>query len=111
MSRNAAFIRGVMHGEDKSAAATLLRGLLTPFSYLHKWGLEAYLWPYKAGLRKQLRLRRADGTPVPTIGIGNLTSGGTGKTPMAALVASGLRDRGYRVVLLSRGHGGRKRTA
>jgi tetraacyldisaccharide 4'-kinase len=40
------------------------------------------------------------------IAIGNLSSGGTGKTPMAALVAGRLRDEGRRVVLLSRGHGG-----
>ena len=100
------FVDGVLHGADKSLRASLLRAALTPLSLLHQIGLEAFLFTYKIGLLRQHRLRRTDGSPVPVVGIGNLTSGGTGKTPMAALVAGGLRDRGHKVVLLSRGHGG-----
>jgi tetraacyldisaccharide 4'-kinase len=95
-----AFVEGVLHGGDRSARATLLRGLLTPFAWLHQAGLEAYLLPYQIGIRKRFRL------PIPVVAIGNLTSGGTGKTPMTALVAGHLRDAGRRVVVLSRGHGG-----
>jgi tetraacyldisaccharide 4'-kinase len=90
----------VLSGEDRSLGAGLLRTGLTPLSWLHRVGLEAYLLPYKTGLRKRHRL------PVPVVSIGNLTSGGTGKTPMAALVGRLLWESGWRVVLLSRGHGG-----
>jgi tetraacyldisaccharide 4'-kinase len=67
---------------------------------LHRVGLEAYLLPYRLGIRKRYRLN------VPIIAIGNLSSGGTGKTPMTVLVARHLQSMGQRVVVLSRGHGG-----
>lgn len=41
----------------------------------------------------------------PVISIGNLTTGGTGKTPMVEYVARYLRDKGLRVAILSRGYG------
>ena len=44
--------------------------------------------------------------PVPVISVGNITTGGTGKTPMVAWIAKWLRDRNKRVTLLSRGYGG-----
>lgn len=47
---------------------------------------------------------------VPTVVIGNLTVGGTGKTPLAIWLASELRARGYRPGLVLRGHGGRQRS-
>ena len=86
--------------EEKSIRGALLRLLLTPLALLHFIGLELYLLPYRLGVRKRFRL------PVPVIAIGNLSSGGTGKTPMAALVGKLLREQGLKVVLLSRGHGG-----
>ena len=86
--------------EEKSLRGMLLRALMTPLAGLHFLGLELYLLPYRLGIRKRYRL------PVPVIAIGNITSGGTGKTPMAALVAKILREDGLKVVLLSRGHGG-----
>lgn len=45
--------------------------------------------------------------PVPVICIGNLTAGGTGKTPLTRLIAQLLADRGASPVILSRGYGGR----
>lgn len=41
---------------------------------------------------------------VPVISIGNITTGGTGKTPMVRYIARWLRDCGVRVTLLSRGY-------
>lgn len=86
--------------EEKSLRGGLLRLAMAPLAGLHFLGLELYLLPYRLGIRKRYKL------PVPVIAIGNLSSGGTGKTPMAALVGRLLRDEGLRVVLLSRGHGG-----
>ena len=42
---------------------------------------------------------------VPVVSIGNLTVGGTGKTPMVEHVCRWLRCRGLRVAILSRGYG------
>lgn len=40
----------------------------------------------------------------PVISVGNLTVGGTGKTPCVAFIARALRDAGYQVAILSRGY-------
>jgi tetraacyldisaccharide 4'-kinase len=42
---------------------------------------------------------------VPVVSVGNLTAGGTGKTPMVAWLARWFRERGLRVTLISRGYG------
>ncbi len=44
---------------------------------------------------------------VPVISIGNLTMGGSGKTPIAMCIAKLLQKRGYRPAIISRGYGGR----
>lgn len=46
---------------------------------------------------------------VPVISIGNLTAGGTGKTPVTALLTAGFRARGQAVGIVSRGYGGREK--
>jgi tetraacyldisaccharide 4'-kinase len=53
---------------------------------------------YDLGLLKARRL------PCPVIAFGNLTAGGTGKTPLTSFAAATLRDAGYRVGILSRGY-------
>ena len=47
--------------------------------------------------------------PAPVVSVGNLTVGGTGKTPVVACLARLLQDRGKRVAILSRGYGGQSR--
>jgi tetraacyldisaccharide 4'-kinase len=47
--------------------------------------------------------------PAPVVSVGNLTVGGTGKTPVVACLARLWRDRGKRVAILSRGYGGQSR--
>lgn len=60
---------------------------------------------YRAGL---LRCWRA---PVAVVVVGNISAGGTGKTPLVLWLAAALRDRGYRVGIVSRGFGGARRDA
>ena len=55
---------------------------------------------FDLGVFKQARV----GCPV--VSVGNLTVGGTGKTPMVIKLAGMLRDRGLRPAVLSRGYGG-----
>ncbi len=61
-----------------------------------------------AGLRNSLYDRGVFGSyplGVKTISIGNITTGGTGKTPLVALVAEILVDAGEKVCILTRGYG------
>jgi len=44
---------------------------------------------------------------VPIVVVGNITMGGTGKTPLVKHIASELKERGYKPGLVSRGHGGK----
>ena len=54
-------------------------------------------------------LLRTKKLPAPVVSVGNLTVGGTGKTPVVACLARLLQDRGQRVAVLSRGYGGENR--
>ena len=54
---------------------------------------------------KQL-LTRPERLPVPVIVVGNITVGGAGKTPLTLWLAQGLRQRGLRPGIVSRGYGG-----
>jgi tetraacyldisaccharide 4'-kinase len=53
---------------------------------------------YRNGVLQTYRL------PHPVISVGNITVGGTGKTPLVILLAERFRDEGYRPVVLSRGY-------
>lgn len=59
--------------------------------------------PYRLGLRRARRL------PVPLVVVGNLTVGGSGKTPLVIALVEALQARGLRVGVVSRGYGGRQR--
>jgi tetraacyldisaccharide 4'-kinase len=54
---------------------------------------------------------RCEKLPVPVISIGNLTMGGTGKTPMVMAITRMLQAMGRKPALVSRGYGGRARDA
>jgi tetraacyldisaccharide 4'-kinase len=58
---------------------------------------------YRSGVLRSVRL------PAPVIVIGNLSVGGTGKTPLTIAVVAALRARGYQPGVVSRGYGGSQR--
>jgi len=78
----------------------LLRLLFWPFSVLYGWIVRARASLYARGILKQKRLNR------PVISVGNLTLGGTGKTPMVIWLAERFLAEGKRVAILSRGYKG-----
>ncbi|WLT32981.1 tetraacyldisaccharide 4'-kinase [Geothrix sp. PMB-07] len=51
---------------------------------------------------------RAATVPIPVISVGNLSAGGTGKTPLTLFLAEGLEAAGWANAVLSRGYGGRR---
>jgi tetraacyldisaccharide 4'-kinase len=78
----------------------LLRVLLWPVSLLYGQLARLRVWLYEKGIFKQRRLGK------PVISVGNLTVGGTGKTPMVIWLAQRLMAEGKRVGILSRGYKG-----
>ncbi|WP_136806377.1 tetraacyldisaccharide 4'-kinase [Desulfosediminicola flagellatus] len=54
----------------------------------------------------QAKLLRVEYLPVPVISVGNLTMGGTGKTPTVRLIAELLLENGFSPAIISRGYGG-----
>ena len=75
--------------------------LLLPLSLL--FGGMAWLrrQAYRFGLKRSQRF------PVPVIVVGNITVGGTGKTPLVTWLARHLRQQGWRPGIVSRGYGGK----
>ncbi len=81
-------------------ARPLLRTLLWPLSILYGAGVRVRVWLYAHGWLKQKRLKGR------VISVGNLTVGGTGKTPMVIWLAEKLLAEGKQVAILSRGYRG-----
>ncbi len=91
------YVRPPAHGGAQGRSAPALRLLLRPVSWVWAWATAR-------------RIARA--TPVdpgaPVISVGNLTVGGSGKTPVARELLCVLRAHGVDAFALSRGYGGRQ---
>lgn len=82
---------------------TPLSLLLWPLSVLFCLLVAARRALYRTGLLQRQRL------PVPVIVVGNLTVGGTGKTPLVIWLATMLKDAGFNPGIVTRGYRGRSR--
>ena len=80
--------------------ARVARLPLVPLAALYWGATRVRAAAYRAGWRRVARL------PFPTVAVGNLSVGGTGKTPLAAWIARYYAQRGRRPAILLRGYGG-----
>jgi len=83
----------------------VVRILLWPLSIIYAGGAWLRAWSYARGWLRQERLNGV------VISVGNLTVGGTGKTPMVIWLAEKLLAEGKRVAVLSRGYRGNGKTS
>src|SRR5215467_2206251 len=83
----------------------LVSMLLWPVSLLYGGGARLRAWLYTHGWLKQKRLKG------PVISVGNLSTGGTGKTPMVPGLAEKFLAEGKNVAILSRGYRGSNGTS
>ena len=90
-------VERLWYGED--VGARVVRAALAPVSLLYRAAIEAREW----------RFAHATGaiqsSGLPVLSLGNLTVGGTGKTPVAAWAAAALQARGAHPAVLMRGYG------
>ena len=75
--------------------------LLLPFSVVFFIFCNIRLWLYKLGLLK------VNVSPLPVIVVGNITAGGTGKTPIVIAIANYFVSQNKKVGVVSRGYGGK----
>jgi tetraacyldisaccharide 4'-kinase len=88
----------LVSGKRRGVAATVARGALRLAEV-----------PYSLAVRWRNRQYDSGGKPVervgvPVISVGNITLGGTGKTPMVEWICRRLRERDVRVSIISRGY-------
>ncbi|MEZ6184718.1 MAG: tetraacyldisaccharide 4'-kinase [Planctomycetota bacterium] len=89
----------LLRGERRGLVPSVLRGFLALLSAVYAQVLRLRNAAYDWGLK---RARRA---PLPVLSVGNLTAGGTGKTPLVIALAQTALERGLKVAVLARGYG------
>lgn len=92
--RGQRWVNGIWYGASPWSTALL------PLSWLFRGVVALRRWLYRAGLKQTSR------AGLPVVVIGNLTVGGTGKTPLTLWLVEALAERGIRAGVASRGYGG-----
>ena len=88
----------VIYGRRDDRAALMWSAFLLTLSWLWNLGAQLKVWLY------QQRILRDEPLGCLVVVVGNLTWGGTGKTPVVEKFARALAERGRRVAILSRGY-------
>ncbi len=96
---NPATFRELVSNQRRGARATLLRGALRAAEVPYTWAVR---WRNRQYDRGKKPIERVG---VPVVSVGNLTLGGTGKTPLVEWLARWFRQRDLRVTIISRGYG------
>lgn len=98
MDAVAQYLSKLAHGQDNNLMDWFVLTTMSFFSVLYEIGVRLKLNMYYCGLLAQYKL------PCCVISIGNITVGGTGKTPTAQKLALMIKEMGYRVAVLNRGY-------
>lgn len=77
----------------------IVRYLLAPLSWLYALGWQIYLGIYRFGIKRAKRPHQ------PVFCVGNLVTGGTGKSPVTIYLARLIREMGHEVVISASGYG------
>lgn len=92
-------LRNLLTTRTPSLGQRALRGTLVVASWPYRMAIAIRNFAYDRHWKKVHR------SSLPVISVGNLSVGGTGKSPAVAWIARWLRARGVRVAILSRGYG------
>lgn len=98
MEKLESYVLSVMDGRRKGAGPSTLRVVLLQFSLLFRTAVQIRLALFRHGIFRHQTL----GCQV--LSVGNLTVGGTGKTPVVEVFARSLSAQGRKVAILSRGY-------
>jgi len=90
--------RRVTSGESKGLLSAAVRVALAALEIPYTWGVRRRNRRFDRGTNEIHRV------PAPVISVGNLTVGGTGKTPLVAWLARWLKERHCPVSVISRGY-------
>ena len=93
--------RALVSGQRRGMWAAGLRCVLRAVEFPYAWVMRLRNFCY------DYRLFRTRRVSVPVVSVGNLTLGGTGKTPAVEWLARWFSSRGARVAVVSRGYGAR----
>lgn len=92
------YLLGVISGEKRGPLAFILRFLFSLLEWLYNLIIFLRYFFYRIGL---FRIRKL---PCAVISIGNITTGGTGKTPLVRFLATACKERSLRALIISRGY-------
>ncbi len=93
------YVLSLMKDERKGPTALVVKGVLRVLSWFYAAGIRIVDWSYASGMRKTHKM------DVPVISVGNITLGGTGKTPMSIYLAEHFLSCARKPAVLTRGYG------
>ena len=93
------FLEDVVY-RRKDPLARIVKAILIALTGVYRAAIWLYLLPFELGFRQKGRIGR------PAISVGNITVGGTGKSPMVQYLCKELRRRRLKPAVLSYGYGG-----
>ncbi|MEA3561021.1 MAG: tetraacyldisaccharide 4'-kinase [Candidatus Omnitrophota bacterium] len=95
-----AYLHSLATDRAKGVLATVFKAFLLIGSFFYYLGINFILFLYRNGIFKVYKLN------CKVISVGNITWGGTGKTPIVEMLTKRLAKQGKKVAVLTRGYGG-----